>query len=125
MKKGKLLEYAPNFEEYLQQLGNLAIDRNQRMVKVDAASLVKGSLPFNGAVYSMSHRIFLNGKKIGVYTEIKDAEFWGSMRRVFYEGRIPGYNFEGQNDILLNCFMARDRGYKYERTDGHKKIPFP
>lgn len=127
MKHGKILGYAPNFEEYLQQIGNLGI-LSLGVERKNGITLVKGRIPREG-VDCLSYRVFLDGKLIGTYTEVTDAESNGRLRRLFYKGCIPGYKFtiagKEQEDLILDCFATCGRGYTYERIDGHKKISFP
>ena len=117
----KTVDNLPNvavFERFLRERGELAIGwpTIEKMYNV------------NEYVWVDRYRLFLNKEFIGTYSEVKAAEMWGRLRRLYFFGRIPGYKFtidgEEREELMLDCVMKCGRGYSSKRLDGHKSIPF-
>ncbi|MBI2583184.1 MAG: hypothetical protein HYW25_00825 [Candidatus Aenigmarchaeota archaeon] len=115
-----MLANAQRFERFLARRGSFRVQcpRQER-----------------GRVFTRrKYDVFLDGEKIGVYTEVEGRFLSGGMTSEgiisqVFEGRVPGYEFSTPQIVLE---YSRDKGTGFpagtrtsSRKDGHASIPFP
>ena len=95
---------APEFEAFLKELGDI--------------KLGDGKHENHRWGYSWCHDVFLNGEKIGIFTECYEKHELASKA---FGGRIPGHTRpdNGSENILLYFDVKTGK-----RVDAHTTIPF-